>query len=910
MNIITANLKHLYLRRLNWLVLCIFGLLAYIIAKIMLGEPQRLRPILLMPFPWLMTVGIIIASYALEVITKPMSFCMPGHRGIPRQFLFICGYLLSGFWAVCIARACQSDIETSQFIVTAIATFSLLSIAYWIAVIGLFAFNSSPLTLLLSTAWLLLDAMDEWRGFSLLAISKYPLLVILAGAAVNVSAWRVLGGNWLARKYCGKALVGFSSNTTRINREKLQQKEAKGKSHPNIHHYIEQFFISRLAHARHNSTDHYIWGGLYRSLAVPVSRCLSWKGLIFLVVSTIALSYSKILVIAAFAYVAGLIVGSVELNIRSNQLTTGSRKDRFLIGLSIALTATAITLAISAAMTGLNHLLGLVLPATIGSALSDPLFTFNHHIRSATLVLALTIPASLSINLLLKRNSLASLLCFAIITFAIINAVGIFYILSKYNVQWPKFLSSPQTMIIVIATQWLIYISLLKLICLSNRRLNRVVIYSLIALALLTVSRITWLATVKPIATVDYLAIYNQERIPANFDESKNAWPIYQQAISAYIRPQGKLKEVLEYSVLTPEELELAKPWLDENQATITILEQASLMPFYYVKREMPDSVFLSAISIHDLDNLIELSKILQVDIEYQIRENNIARVLSEIKTLDRIARHAWSEKSLVVEQMASSRLRYRTLDSAKYLLKNSRLDNDQLSELQGIVAGIAEKKQIINIEFDKYRFLDEVQRNFVPSDDGSGRIAWQADLVFDRREQLSIKEPFIKLSSCIVGQTQKQTIQQYEEMTALSGALRNMTPWQIAHEGKNITSQQFNIMKSNWFLRIECYIESGLLQASYQNHAYVQVILTAIAIHKYQLDNNNLPDSLEQLIAEGYMSELPADPFSDGPFRYEVLGNGFSVVSAGGVSFDNYPVTINEESWQELENTEGDGNE
>ena len=61
----------------------------------------------------------------------------------------------------------------------------------------------------------------------------------------------------------------------------------------------------------------------------------------------------------------------------------------------------------------------------------------------------------------------------------------------------------------------------------------------------------------------------------------------------------------------------------------------------------------------------------------------------------------------------------------------------------------------------------------------------------------------------------------------------------------------------------------------------------TALAIERYRLKHESLPDSLEQLVPE-YMKELPRDPFDNEILRYIKHDAGYSVYTIGEDCIDN----------------------
>lgn len=62
---------------------------------------------------------------------------------------------------------------------------------------------------------------------------------------------------------------------------------------------------------------------------------------------------------------------------------------------------------------------------------------------------------------------------------------------------------------------------------------------------------------------------------------------------------------------------------------------------------------------------------------------------------------------------------------------------------------------------------------------------------------------------------------------------------------------------------------------------AQVEVAATALAVERYRLAHQRLPETLDQLVP-AYVTAVPADPFDGAPLRYKRLDRGFLVYSVG----------------------------
>ena len=92
MSILTANLKHLYQRRGVWLWYLVIMCQIPMIYSFFLARDGRYLGYLVLSF----LSGAIAASIQKEILSKPFSFCLPGHNEIPRRFILWVGVVLNG----------------------------------------------------------------------------------------------------------------------------------------------------------------------------------------------------------------------------------------------------------------------------------------------------------------------------------------------------------------------------------------------------------------------------------------------------------------------------------------------------------------------------------------------------------------------------------------------------------------------------------------------------------------------------------------------------------------------------------------------------------------------------------------------------------------------------------------------
>ena len=104
MSILTVNLKHLYQRRGLWLVYALFGIVAATLIKDPLlraraGHGDYIASAVL-PF----FIGFLLILPQIAVLSKPLSYCLPGHRRVFRRYVFWTGIATSGVCSMLFLR--------------------------------------------------------------------------------------------------------------------------------------------------------------------------------------------------------------------------------------------------------------------------------------------------------------------------------------------------------------------------------------------------------------------------------------------------------------------------------------------------------------------------------------------------------------------------------------------------------------------------------------------------------------------------------------------------------------------------------------------------------------------------------------------------------------------------------------
>ncbi len=201
MRTLSANLKHLYQKRSFWFVGLFYAVFAFgVIMVITEGVAENKRGCFSAPVLWMFFASLFIASLSIEVLTKPFSFCLPGHKKIPRKFLFVIGLGLSFLWS--LSFLFYLGLNLINAIAACTSALSAFTVFYWLGVWFVFRFRNWSVVFALIPLLMIGNQLLSLGSITERIIVESFLPMILLGGLVNFLAWSYLGKPNLARRYC------------------------------------------------------------------------------------------------------------------------------------------------------------------------------------------------------------------------------------------------------------------------------------------------------------------------------------------------------------------------------------------------------------------------------------------------------------------------------------------------------------------------------------------------------------------------------------------------------------------------------------------------------------------------------------------------------------------------------------
>ncbi len=415
-------------------------------------------------------------------------------------------------------------------------------------------------------------------------------------------------------------------------------------------------------------------------------------------------------------------------------------------------------------------------------------------------------------------------------------------------------------------------------------------------LVLCLVVYLVWFFSGKPAITTDYVAEYNRMVQPVA-DESLNAAPLYNEAAQRYSELPEDISNLIwkKYYDANDTEKQLMKKWLTDNKETIDLVIAGTKKPYCWQKYEGEEMI---AVLMPHLAEFRRLAYSLRWRAHLSAEQGRYKDVFDDIKVCYRLGRHLRGDKTLI-EQLVGIAIEAIALRTARDILSKYDIDSTALAELQqNLEQMIINEDFTVSLKARRLCMYDEIQRCFTEDRLGGGhlypsRIMGLSDQAFgdsgdSRLDEVIFKfiaTPIVWLATpkaMFLHPDKQETKEMADRFYDYWEKICRKSPYQINVEGIDIENESMEIIKGNMLLEIFVPALGRVNQVSHRLVTDVRATLTIIAALRYRQDNSRLPDTLQELVTEGYLKKLPIDPHSDKPLVYKKTEDGFTLYSVG----------------------------
>ena len=463
MGILAVNLKHYYQRRGLWFWYVIIACQLPVFFMSALDNKESVSFFerdSFMPF-WVLAMASLLPGTAIwvmlkETISKPFTFCMPGHRQVLRKVVFLIGSVISMLLSLLFISCPTRTFGHALFVVLAGGFIAMM--LYLLGVMNAMG-RQNKIKIQHVLMFVVFGAFFVGGGKHLAAfVISSPAVVILFGVVVCAIAWRQLGRESLARKNCGKPVLGMMDrwNMDKMRRYREEMLKTKmGRQNTGIFAGLEEFFLGRMAGCEFLSMGRYVWGHVYSVMGRSFGA-MRWRQLVILPILLLVGGYlgrsgSSVLDIIFIVMPLLVVTIGVNLNAYPTVLVPGGRRERAWGAVASGVTITVAAVVVVSVFAVVSMWLETILPAITVKG-----YDFEYAAMSfgKLSLLLIFIPLSLAVGMLFPRSMIAK---FAVI---IIMSQVLFVggTLSHFDFFKPiAAINNPVSIAVFIAGAWLLY---------------------------------------------------------------------------------------------------------------------------------------------------------------------------------------------------------------------------------------------------------------------------------------------------------------------------------------------------------------------------------------------------------------------------------------------------------------------
>jgi len=369
--------------------------------------------------------------------------------------------------------------------------------------------------------------------------------------------------------------------------------------------------------------------------------------------------------------------------------------------------------------------------------------------------------------------------------------------------------------------------------------------------------------------------------------------PNFLEAVSVAVLREGmkRYKESPENgrSPLTDTECEYISPWIKQNEAAWREFAAGALKPYCYKAYQYDLNSrddWSIGFGVHQM-----LRKLAWLGIwrsRINMKQGQIQQGIEDCLTVARAGSH-WQGKGRINQQFSGRSMSGLALREILHIAATENLPATDLKQLQQQLLRIyPEGYPHINIETERLVFLDTVQRVFTDDEFGGGHLipdrymaifeAW----TYDDSEARMFALPLTTIGSMFHAR-RDETICKGNEICDHYNQMSKMTPYEKYANGISDDEIFLSLPFQRYFL-IHRTIRSAYPTSEYMylGEALYQATIVTLALKRWRLEKNEYPETLSELIAAGYLDELPMDPYSDKPLVYKKKNDDFILYSVG----------------------------
>lgn len=404
-----------------------------------------------------------------------------------------------------------------------------------------------------------------------------------------------------------------------------------------------------------------------------------------------------------------------------------------------------------------------------------------------------------------------------------------------------------------------------------------------------------WFAHGQPTISTDYVSQLNQLAQPQITDE-QNAWPYYERAIQSFVPPEENLLDLLlkdfcfpDSDTFSPEERHMLSQWIQRNQPTWQQLQMGSIQPYCYrkySKEQIQDSLY--SLSLDHLKPLRGICRMGVWQARFAAAEQRPVEAIEMLLTVARVGKHWHREGLMLIEQLVGVSINHSAFNEVPALLQSQVLTGPQLKEFQAALEQLyPQRYPLTDFQAEYLLQEDTFQCCFTRGGPGGGHIIPPKSFKgFEVLKQIYPDFAFVDYikyaGSLLVHVGRDETLAKARYLHNQRTKDSQLTPYERHQAGFDWDKTMEALRRRYLILQIITPASGRAADMSYRGKAMYEATITLVALQRWQLDKGQYPERLDELVADGYLKQVPMDPYSEGPLRYQRRGDDFTLYSVG----------------------------
>jgi len=356
--------------------------------------------------------------------------------------------------------------------------------------------------------------------------------------------------------------------------------------------------------------------------------------------------------------------------------------------------------------------------------------------------------------------------------------------------------------------------------------------------------------------------------------KSLHSWPgdmneAQRQAVTKVLDENAKAIELLKEGVEKPYCWATYSSDVNESVKETLLQQTGGKMPGYEITAGIMDNVMKS------LPGYRRVAYTLAMQAPWKAYNGDAAGALNDCLVLQKFGSHLQG-KGLLIEQLVGIAIDALGLSKALMILEKVDVPADVLKNFQEEIEREDHRQaKVINLEAEKAFLYDYIQRSFTDDGKGNGHVLAKG-LPLAIGDWKSSLWKFISFSY----PDKREVVATIDEFFERGNQLFEETPREL-HKAEQIDMWD-NLGKRNFLLKMQGPAHRRVGEISWRLRTHRKSLIAVLAVLRYKKIKGEYPVSLDELVVEKYLKELPMDPWSDKPLGYRKTDGNFILYGVG----------------------------